>query len=108
MRSPSSRVLINSVTVRHRTWGDTRGQRTVSGTTDVAWLTSVQPATAERVPDHMRADANITHIVLFNADPAAKADDHILWSGRTLLVAGPASDQAGRGAAWEVFCTEQQ
>lgn len=108
MRSPSARCLANTVTITNRTWSNVRGVRTVSSSMTRSLPASVQPAAAEEVPDHLRATAVITHIVIFASDPGVKVQDTITWQGRTLLVRGPASDQAGRAAAWVAYCEEQQ
>lgn len=105
MRRPSSRIRNRRLTVRKQTYQqDTAGGRTQTSTSAAQYDGSLQPVSANRVPDHLRASAAIDTMALFAEDPGVEADDLIEGPDGTVMhAAAPALDQGGRGSCWIVY-----
>jgi hypothetical protein len=119
MRSPSARVLQNTVTAYRYLGGQTTdaGLKSNSyGTTPIASgvACSVQPDDPERMYDDAgRIVREIrTYSIMFGSNPGLQANDKVTWTdtlgvSHDLFVLGTA-DQAGRGAAFVVSCEERR
>ena len=105
MRSPSSRLLANSVTVRVATYANMAGVRTPSYT-DTVYAASVQPGAGSDGDAHLQELGDTAYRVYLTSDPGAKAGDIVVWGARTLSVIAVANDRAGRGACYRLDCAE--
>lgn len=104
MRSPSPRILNQSVTVERYTWGrDASAGRTRTVQSTATLAAAVHPTNAA-YESRWQPSANVTHLVIFAADPALKVEDVVVWRGLSLVCQSPALDQAGMGGAWVVEC----
>lgn len=105
MRPPSGRLFNLTVTVRRRTWtSDASGGRVPSTGSAASVAASAQPLSVERTPEHLRATGKVAYQVHFASDPGVDVDDLVeLPDGSILSVAGPALDEAGRGAMWTAY-----
>lgn len=117
MRKPSSRCLVNTVSlfrfvaVKDAAGGVTGTPYTTALATAVPC--SVQPAQPERGFDNVtgRLYQDNMYNVMFRDNYSLGLDDKIVWvddagTSRNLYVHGTA-DQAGRGAAFVVQCEER-
>jgi len=105
VRSPSSRLLANSVTVRVATYANMAGVRTPSYT-DTVYAASVQPGAGSDGDAHLQELGDTAYRVYLTSDPGAKAGDIVVWGARTLSVIAVANDRAGRGACYRLDCAE--
>jgi len=105
VRSPSPRLLANSVTVRVATYANVAGVRTPSYT-DTVYAASVQPGAGSDGDAHLQELGDTAYRVYLTSDPGAKAGDIVVWGARTLSVIAVANDRAGRGACFRLDCAE--
>ncbi len=68
---------------------------------------SVQPASAEDVPQNLREADVIYHVVKFYADPSIRNRDEIDFNGRLLVVTGVRATSAGQGRSHVVDAEEK-
>ena len=118
MRSPSSRILTNTVDIyRYAPTQDADGGIAPSpygAAAATAVACSVQPDDPMRLYDDKtgRIIEKTVYDVLFATDYSLKADDKLVWTDdagttRTLFVMGTAN-QAGRGGCFSVSAEERQ
>lgn len=102
MRPPSARIFNETLTIRRKGWGvDGAGGGLGADQTTTTIRASVQPLSANRTPEHLRASGITAYDILTATDPALDAEDHLVRSsGEILVVDAPAMDQAGRSAMW--------
>ena len=105
MRTPSARLLANSVTVRVATYANVRGVRTPNYT-DTTYPASVQPGAGGDGDAHLQELGDTAYRVYLLSDPGAKAGDLVTWGSRTLSVLAVANDRAGRGVCYRLDCQE--
>jgi len=105
VRTPSARLLANTVTVRIATYTNNRGVRTPSYT-DTSYLASVQPGAGGDGDAHLQELGDTTYRVYLLSDPGAKAGDLVTGGARTLSVLAVANDRAGRGVCYRLDCQE--
>lgn len=113
MRTPSGRVLINTVAFRPAgPWSqDAAGGRVFSAGGELTtFAASVQQLPAEDVPEHMR-EQNVNYWrVLVHQDPSPiKARDQVILVDMNNVVATVRSvrNAAGRSATWEILATSR-
>lgn len=121
MRRPSSRMRQTLVTLLQHAWSkDVDGGRVIASTattTDVNC--SVESGTPTTGVDETGRWTTENHFTLrFSFDPGLDAHDEVTWTEPTSSVTGTplrvhnlvvlgTANKMGRGATWEVSCTER-
>jgi hypothetical protein len=112
MRRPNVRLLPN--TVQHQTGSftiDAAGGRVFTAVNIGSTIKcSVQPTSADDVPDHLREEAETFYTVYFPDDPGVSIRDLLIWidpnPDKILYVLG-VMNRAGISNTWEVLCGER-
>lgn len=109
MRSPSKRLWNQTITVERNDWvADSAGGRSRVPVAVPQLIGTIQPVSAQRTPDHLRATGEIDTMALFGHDPEVLQDDVLVGPGNVrMVVKAPAIDEGGRGACWTVYGQRQ-
>ena len=116
MRPFSPKMYPYTVLVKHRLDGDSDDQTGETPAYDggTSFAAGVQVPSVTRGPSRLTAPdmpavtSEESYLVKTPTDPAVKADDLILWLGKTLAVVGPsqplACDRSGNPVDWLTEC----